>query len=208
MKVSVYNNQAKQVSEFEVPTEIADLKWNPVLVQQVVVAMDANSRGGNASVKDRGAVSGGGKKPWRQKGTGRSRHGSSRSPIWTGGGVAHGPTSEKDYSKKINKKMRRKALQNVLAAKLRDTEITFLDDIIFSEGKTKGATDALNKLRKAKVLGNGKLVVLLDSADAPTVRAFRNIPKVTVMEARNLNARDALNHKNLLITEKGFHGVI
>jgi len=208
MKVSVYNNEAKAVSEFEVPESISTLKWNPVLVQQVVVAMDANARGGAALTKDRGAVRGGGKKPWAQKGTGRARHGSNRSPIWVGGGVTHGPVAEKDYSKKINKKMRRKALQTVLAEKLRDSEVTFLEDIVFSEGRTKAAADVLNKLKKAKVLDNGKLAILLDAPDEATARALRNIPRVTVLEARNLNVRAALNHKNLLLTEKGFHGII
>ena len=105
MKTEIYNKEGQSSGTINLDDQLFDLKWNADLVHQVVRSMESNARQSNADTKGRGDVRGGGKKPWRQKGTGRARHGSSRSPIWVGGGVAHGPTSEKNYDKKINKKM-------------------------------------------------------------------------------------------------------
>jgi len=124
--------------------------FNEGLVHQAVVSYLAGARAGTRAQKNRAEVSGGGKKPWAQKGTGRARHGSSRSPIWRGGGITHGPTTERNWDKKINKKMRDKALFIVLSQKLRDGEIMFVDDIAFDEPKTKTAMDAIAKLATMK----------------------------------------------------------
>src|SRR3989344_1678996 len=120
METNIYNQEGKEVGKVSLPTAVFGVKWNPDLVHQAVVAMEANARTPVAHTKSRADVRGGGRKPWKQKGTGRARHGSTRSPIWVGGGVAHGPTNEKIFAKKINKKMRTKALYTVLSQKLRD----------------------------------------------------------------------------------------
>ena len=120
METKVYSLEGKESGKVTLPEAVFQAPWNSDLVHEVVVSMQSNARAGTADVKGRGEVRGGGKKPWRQKGTGRARHGSSRSPIWAGGGVAHGPKSEKDYSKKINKNVRAKALATVLSKKYQD----------------------------------------------------------------------------------------
>ncbi len=132
MEAKVYSQIGKEVSSVKLPENVFGLPWNAraeSLVHQVAVSMMANKRTPIAHTKTRGEVAGTGKKPWRQKGTGRARHGSRRSPIWVGGGVAHGPRNDKDYSKKINKKMKAKALFTILSRKFKDGEVVFLDNI-------------------------------------------------------------------------------
>src|SRR3989338_3994717 len=150
MKVKIYNQSAKETGTVELPDSVFGLKWNADLVHQVVTSQAANLRRGTAHAKDRAQVRGGGRKPWRQKGTGRARHGSIRSPIWRGGGVTHGPLKEKNYAKKINKKMAKKAFYTVLSAKARDNEIIVLDDLKFAEPKTKLAAEMFSKFEKNK----------------------------------------------------------
>jgi large subunit ribosomal protein L4 len=146
MTNKVYSVDGKEVKSISLPDNIFDLKWNADLVHQVATSILSNKRAATAHTKNRGEVSGGGKKPWKQKGTGRARHGSTRSPIWVGGGVAHGPRNEKDYSKKINYKMKAKALYVVLSEKLRKGEILFLDDM--KTTKTKDASKVFQNLSK------------------------------------------------------------
>ena len=129
MKVKVYNQNKDEVGEIQLPKEIFEIEINSDLIHQVVLAQEGNRRQGTAQAKMRGEVRGGGKKPWRQKGTGRARHGSTRSPLWRGGGVTFGPRADKNYKKKISKKMGRKALFMVLSAKAKDNLILVLDNL-------------------------------------------------------------------------------
>ena len=207
MEAKVYNREGKEVSKINLPEKIFGLKWNADLVHQVVTAMQGNARGPVAHTKDRSAVRGGGKKPWRQKGTGRARHGSRRSPIWVGGGITHGPDKERDYTRKINKKMKTAALFTVLSRKYRDGELIFLDDLSFSKPKTKDASDMLSKI--AKTVGHnqvayktGKRVLLsIPATDANTDRSFRNLKSVLVKPAIEINPVDAMSYRFLVIID-------
>lgn len=206
METKLYNQKAEEVGKFELANAVFNLPWNADLIHQVSVAMMSNKRAPYAHTKGRGEVSGGGRKPWRQKGLGKARHGSIRSPIWVGGGVAHGPTKEKNYSKKINNKMKKRAFYVALSQKLRDGEILFVDKINFTEVKTKEASAAISSLskitgfEKMKNKKNNKAILALDKKDTSVSRAFRNIPGMVVAEARNLNIMDILNYKYLIIT--------
>ena len=139
MKTTVYNVSGKETRDIEIPEKLFGVKRNDTLLRQVVLAMQANARTPVVHTKGRGEVRGGGKKPWKQKGTGRARHGSSRSPIWRGGGTTHGPLKERTYEQKINKKMNAKAVAIVLSQKFREGRLLFVDDLSFTEPKTKDA---------------------------------------------------------------------
>lgn len=202
MKVKLYNQNAEEVETIELSDSVFGLKWNADLVEQVVTSQRANQRPKVAHVKGRGEVRGGGKKPWRQKGTGRARHGSIRSPIWRGGGVTHGPAKEENFKKKINRKMAQKALWIVFSAKARDGEIIVLEDLKFPEPKTKFAAkifENLSQVKKFKNLkrGNGVLVALPEKENL-LHRALGNLPYVEVDEARNLNAYKILRYKYIM----------
>ena len=199
----IYIHEGKVVGQAELPAEIFDVPMNKDLVHQVVVAQMANARPVLAHTKDRSEVRGGGAKPWRQKGTGRARHGSIRSPIWRGGGVTFGPTKERVFAKKINKKMKRKALLMVLSSKVRDKEIVLLDKLELAQAKTKHIMEVFNNL-KAKIkkdLTKGTLIVLLTS-DQKTIRATKNIPKIKTIRADSLNVLDILSCRYLLIPQE------
>ncbi len=203
MQVKVYNQIGEETGTVELPDGVFGLKWNADLVHQVVTSQAANRRSGTAHTKSRAEVRGGGRKPWRQKGTGRARHGSTRSPIWRGGGITHGPRMEKNYEKKINKKMARKAFAVVLSAKLRDREIVVMEDLDFPEAKTKYAAEMFRKLAEQKELAelkqNKSILVALFTKDNSARRAMRNISRVTVDEARNLNTYEVMQHKFLML---------
>jgi len=207
MEAKVYNRDGKEVSKVSLPEKIFGLKWNADLVHQVVTAMQGNARGPVAHTKDRSAVRGGGKKPWKQKGTGRARHGSRRSPIWVGGGITHGPAKERDYTRKINKKMKTAALFTVLSRKYRDGELIFLDDLSFSKPKTKDASDMLAKIGKAVghnqvAYKTGKRVLLSTPAiEVNTDRYFRNLKSVLVKPAIEINPVDAMSYRFLVIVD-------
>lgn len=207
METKIYNQAGKATGTIALPEKIFGLKWNADLIHQVVTSMMNNLRNPIAHAKGRGEVRGGGKKPWRQKGTGRARHGSSRSPIWVGGGVTHGPNKETNYSRKINQKMRSKALAVLLSAKLRDGEIIFVDSLKLSEGKTKQAKVVLSTLGGIKgfesIVKKNKnaLYLAMFKKDASVTRAFQNFGNLKLGELRNLNALDLLNTKILLIDQ-------
>ncbi len=205
METTVYNSKGEKAGKVNLPEELFALPWNADLVHQVVVAMAANDRLPYAHTKDRSEVVGTNQKPWRQKGTGRARHGQRISPIWKGGGIAHGPRNERDYSQKINKKMSRKALFTVLSKKLADGEVLFLDTLSFDTPKTKEAKDIIKNL--AHVDGFAPLatkvknaaVIALPEYDETTAKSFRNVSSVFMEEVRNLNPLQLLNHKYVVI---------
>lgn len=204
MEVKIYNQKGGVAGSINLPEKVFGAKWRADLVHQVVEGMRSNKRSGTADTKDRGEVRGGGKKPWKQKGTGRARHGSSRSPIWVGGGVTHGPLAEKNYKRKISKKMRAQALFSVLSKKLKDEEIIFVDSFAMSEIKTKGALEVLRNLEKTagwKLSGSKKVkaITALFARDGKTEKSFRNIPSLEVAFLKNLNPLDVLNRQYLFI---------
>ena len=191
MEATVYNQKGKEVTKMALPEAIFGVAWNSDLVSQVVNSMNTNSRVPVAHTKDRGDVSGGGKKPWQQKGTGRARHGSSRSPIWVGGGVAHGPRNEKNFDRKVNRKMKAKALYAVLSKKYSSGEILFVDSLSFDTPKTKDARETIIALSKAhKDFGelstkrNNAAVIATDEKDINTEKSFANFSNMTTLEAR------------------------
>ena len=200
LEAVVYNQKGTKAGSVMLPTSVFGVRWNGDLVHQVVTSMLSNKRAGTAHTKDRGEVSGGGKKPWKQKGTGRARHGSSRSPIWVGGGTTFGPRSEKDYSKKINKKMRTKALFAVLSKKVADNGVLFVDSLSLSAIKTKDAATVLSSFAKIdgfEKLGKNVLVALPEKNEV-LEKSFANIPGVTVGLAKDLSALSASTFRNII----------
>lgn len=207
MNAKVYSREGKATGDVTLPESVFGAAWNPDLVHEVVVGMQANARAGTAHTKDRSEVRGGGKKPWRQKGTGRARHGSRRSPIWTGGGVTFGPRNEKDFSVKINKKVRAKALASVLSKKLSDEEVVFVDSLTMEEPKTKDAKAVFNAIANgsghdamARKRKNAALVVLADR-NLATEKSFRNFGNIEVAQAKDINPVDLLTYKYVVVAD-------
>ena len=196
MKIPVYNKKGKTDKKTELPEDIFGLNINSDLVHQVVTCQQSNRRQNSAHTKDRSEKRGGGKKPWRQKGTGRARHGSIRSPIWRGGGVTFGPRNERNYKKKINKKERRKALLMSLSGKAQNDLVIVLDELKVDKPKTKQLS-FLDDLP----CNDGSVLIAASEADKNLLLAARNIPDLEVMEARNLNALDLLSYKYLVLPE-------
>ena len=205
MEAKIYNQKGTEAGKINLPAKVFSAKWRADLVHQVVEGMRSNKRAGTADTKGRGEVSGGGKKPWKQKGTGRARHGSSRSPIWVGGGVTHGPLAEKNYKRKISKKMRAQALFSVLSKKWKDGEILFIDSLSPSGIKTKKALEVMKNLSKISgfktILAAKKIKILIAfwGRNEKTEKSFRNLPQLEIVFLKNLNPLDVLNYKYLLI---------
>lgn len=198
MKIDVYNQKGEKTGDITLPKAIFGVKLNSDLVHQIAVSLASNKRQNSAHTKNRSEVRGGGKKPWRQKGTGRARHGSNRSPIWRGGGITFGPRNERVYKKDIPKHMRRKALFMVLSEKARNKEVVVLDKIELEKGKTKEMALTLKKLPcKEKAT-----LIALPGHDKKVFLAARNIKKTFVEDARNLNVLDLLNYKYLLLAKE------
>jgi len=198
MKASVYNQEGKETGQTILPKEVFGLEISPDLIHQVAVSQMANRRRVIAHTKDRSAVRGGGKKPWRQKGTGRARHGSRRSPIWKGGGVTFGPSKERVFKKKISKKMRRKALLMVLSTKAKENLILILEKLDVKEPKTKLMKEVFKKLPV-----KGTFLIALPKVDKKIISASNNLPGVSTAEIRNLNALDLLSFKYLILPKEG-----
>jgi large subunit ribosomal protein L4 len=204
-EANIYTMAGATAGTIALPAELFGLKWNADLVHQVVVGMQANARPTVAHTKFRGEVSGGGKKPWKQKGTGRARHGSTRSPIWRHGGITHGPRAERNYSVKINRKMRAAALATILSRKYRDGEIIFVDKISFAAPSTKEARAAVVAIAKASGQEQfatkrvNAAVVAFAKKDVTAEKSLRNIGSLTLEEVRNLNPVDLVTKKYLII---------
>jgi len=197
MKIDTYNQNGEKVGTMELPDAIFGVEINPTLLHQAVVAQMANMRKVIAHAKDRSEVRGGGKKPWRQKGTGRARHGSRRSPIWVGGGVTFGPTKYKNFKKKINVKMKRKATLMALSGKARDEELIVLDKIELTAPKTKEMAIVVDKV----VPDLKTALCMLPEKNETIQRAGRNIADFKVVNTGNINVVDLLNHKYLVLTQ-------
>ena len=201
----IFSMAGKKVGSIALPESIFGVQWRSDLVHQVTTGMQANARQNRAHTKDRSEVSGGGKKPWAQKGTGQARHSSTRSPIWRHGGVTFGPRSERDYSEKINKKMRIGALLSVLSRKAQDGEIIFVDSFEFAAPKTTAAKSVLESLAKgadAATLATKKKNAALfafASYNTNAIKSFSNFGNVMTEEMRSLNPVDVLSHKYLII---------
>ncbi len=196
MKINLYNQKGEKVGKTDLPDEIFNVEINSDLLHQVIVSQMANKRQSSAHTKDRGDVSGGGKKPWRQKGTGRARHGSRRSPIWVGGGVTFGPKSEKNYKKTIPQKMKRKALFMALSSKVNDDELILIDNFGIKKPQARIAQSILEKLPLSDKSG----LVVLSEPDKNIVLSFRNIPKTESIQAKDLTALNILSFKKLIMT--------
>ena len=207
MDAKIYSHEGNEVGKISLPDAVFGVQWNADLVHEVVIGMQANARESSAHTKGRGEVRGGGKKPWKQKGTGRARHGSRRSPMWVGGGVSHGPRNEKDYSVKINKKVRAKALATVLSKKLVDSEIIFIDSLAISEPKTaqgkivlKAIANGSGQASLATKRKNAAVLVLPERNEA-IEKSFRNFGNIEVMQAKDINPVDLLTYKYVVMTE-------
>lgn len=207
METVIYNDKGKEAGKLDLPKEIFGLPWNSDLVHQVAVSMQSNERETVAHTKDRGQVRGGGIKPWRQKGTGRARHGSSRSPIWVGGGITHGPNNLKNYSRKVNKKMKTKALFTLLSRKYKDGELIFIDVLSFDGPKAKRAKEVISSLGKVKGFENistkrkNAAYIALAEKDANITKSFGNFGNIEVDELRNINVLDVLKHKFVVLSD-------
>ncbi|MEI8328070.1 MAG: 50S ribosomal protein L4 [Candidatus Taylorbacteria bacterium] len=205
MEATIYNQTGKPVGKTKLPESIFGVPWNADLVHEVVRLMNSNSRTNIAHTKTRGEVRGGGKKPWKQKGTGRARHGSTRSPIWVGGGVAHGPRNDKNFDRKINKKARAKAFYTILSRKFKEGEILFVDSIDFTVPKTKEAIKTLSQLASIKgferlsTKKSNTAIIALDRKVKNVEKSFQNIGNISIEEFRNVNPVSLLNHAFLVV---------
>lgn len=197
MRADLYNQKGEVIGEIELPDRVFKERWNPDLVHQAVRSQLANAREPVAHAKIRSEVSGGGKKPWRQKKTGRARHGSIRSPIWKGGGVAHGPRNEKVYAVKLNKKMKQKALFSALSKKLESGEVRVVESFALEAQKTKQMAELLKCFGVGGARGSA-LIVSISKCE----RAARNIPGVKNLDPKSLNVYDALRHKHVLVEKE------
>lgn len=203
LKIKVYNSEANAVKDLELNAKIFGVKANNELLHQAVIAQQANARQVLAHTKDRSEVSGGGKKPWKQKGTGRARVGSSRSPLWIGGGVTFGPTKNRNFKKKINQKMKQKALFMVLSDRVENNSLAVVDSLEFKEYKTKKFNALLSALEK-KVLHTERrdILVINEAKDEKAKFSGRNLAGVKIINLENINLVDVLNYKYLLLTEE------
>ncbi|TCK93415.1 large subunit ribosomal protein L4 [Natranaerovirga hydrolytica] len=198
--VSVYNMEGKQVSEIELNDAIFGVEVNEHLIHRSVVQHLANKRQGTQSAKTRAEVRGGGRKPWRQKGTGRARQGSIRSPQWTGGGVVFAP-KPRDYSFKLNKKEKRAALRAALTSRVVDNKIFVIDELNFDEIKTKKMQAVLESLNVKKAL------VVLEDNNKNVVLSARNIPNVKTAFTNSINVYDILKYDAFVVTKSAVNAI-
>ncbi|RLC38322.1 50S ribosomal protein L4 [Candidatus Falkowbacteria bacterium] len=229
IKVKVYNQKCEAVGEEKLSDKVFGVKVNEALVHQAMVAQMSNERQVLAHTKDRSEVRGGGRKPWRQKGTGRARAGSTRSPIWRGGGITFGPRSERNYKKNLNKKMKQKALFMVLSDKVENKKLVLLDKLEVKEFKTKTMNEMMSKLENEKVIkqenkktkkqenkktikqeskkANKKakrsVLIIIDKKDDKAKYSFRNLAGIKIINLDNMNILDLLKYRDLIISQAG-----
>ncbi len=196
--VKLYNQQGTVVGDLALDAKLFDVKPDHGLVHEASVAQSANSRQSIAHTKMRGEVAGTGKKPWKQKGTGRARHGSRRSPIWVGGGITFGPRSERNFSVKMNRKARRKALAMVLTDKVLSGSFIAVDSLELGAAKTKTFAGIL----KAMPLKSKKTIVILEPKNTSAARAARNMPRVSTISASSVNIVDLLAHDGVIASRE------
>ena len=201
LTVEVFDVSGKVVGRIKLSKEVFGVVPNKNLMSQAVRVYLANQRLGNASAKTRGEVRGGGRKPWRQKGTGRARAGSIRSPLWRGGGVVHGP-QRRDFSLELPKKMKQKALVSALSDKVKEGGLVILNDINFKEPKTKEAALMLKNLNVS-----AKSLVTLPEFGEKETKALRNLKEIRLLKTADLNTYEVLNTKKLLITKSGVEAI-
>lgn len=221
LKISVYNQEGKITGEKELNQSIFGIEVKPELVHQAVMTQMSEKREAIAHTKKRGEVRGGGKKPWRQKGTGRARVGTIRSPLWRGGGVVFGPSKERNFEKKMNKKARRKALLMILTDKMKNNLLIVLDKITLVKGKTKEMNEVIkclikifqfqknketkkeNAISHSLKLKKNQVLIALVAKDEKIIRASRNIPGIQTISADTLNIVDLIKYKFFLTTLDG-----
>jgi len=219
LKLPVYNQNAESIGEMELSPKVFGVKANTALVHQAVVAQMANKRQVLAHTKDRGEVRGGGRKPWRQKGTGRARHGSIRSPIWVGGGITFGPRKDRNFKKNINQKMKKKAIFMALSDKVANAKMVVLDKLEVGEYKTKIFNEILKnietkilfvaavkdkageaKIAKKKIARN--ILMIIADKDDKIKYSSRNLVGVKLINLANINLVDILKYKYLILTKE------
>ena len=204
LSADIWSAQGKKSGSLQLPENIFGVAWNEALMHQVVTSMQDNARTNVAHVKGRGEVRGGGRKPWKQKGTGRARHSSIRSPIWRGGGSTHGPNKDENFSRTIPKKMRAKALFIALSRKLKDGELVFVNSFDIEKPSTASAKKALSALAKSgfgaleSKKKNAALVAFSDAKEA-SVKSFRNLAHIHYASVRDLNPVSVLRSKYLIL---------
>lgn len=209
MKFPVYNSNGEQIKDIELASRIFGVKPKSEVVHQVVLAQEANSRQVLAHTKTRAEVSGGGKKPWKQKGTGRARHGSTRSPIWVGGGITFGPRSDRNFTQKVNKKQKQLALAMCLSDKVADKTLVVLDVLSNPTGKTKDLGLWLKNLKsKIEVMKPGKkFLLVMDASDKKLINSAKNLDNIKTISALSLNCVDLLKADVLLASAKSITAI-
>jgi large subunit ribosomal protein L4 len=195
-EINVINMQNQEIAKIALPDSIYASEIRKDVLHEVVINYLANQRQGNAATKTKGLVSGGGKKPWRQKGTGRARAGSIRSPLWRGGGTVFGPL-KRDYKFKVNQKLKRLALKSVLSAKYQDNKIIVIDEISVAEPKTKLFVSILENLK----LTDKTVLIILDQLTTELALAARNLPRVNMMLVKDIHAYNILAYEMILINQ-------
>lgn len=201
MKAEAYNQKGEVLEEIEIPKNIFDVAFNSDLVYQVYKSLLSNQRKPLAFTKNRAEVRGGGKKPWAQKGTGRARHGSIRSPIWKGGGATFGPRQkEENWKKKVNKKMKKASIKIILSQKLKDKEIKIIDKFELKEIKTKEFFNVLKQIFKKDITKS--ILMLLDKKEQNLKRALKNIPRIEIINVSDVNLLNLLNNKFVILSKE------
>jgi large subunit ribosomal protein L4 len=204
VNISIVNSEGQPVREFALPAGVTSFKVSPALVHQVAVGYASNKRAGTAHTKNRAEVSGGGKKPWKQKGTGRARHGSIRSPLWKGGGVTFGPRNERNYIKRTPQQLKKKALSMVVADYLLSGQVIVVNEFPQADKTKVFAT----LFRSLKIKTGKRILVLLLDKEKNLRRGLSNLPSVEIMGVKQLNAYDGLSVQQWLVSEAGLAQLI